>query len=179
MRTRKWQDKEGKFKKGVPSWNKGKSFSQKTKSLWSKIREGKHNSLHTEFKKGMAPWNKGKTGCFKHTEEWMIDNCGENHPNWKGGITPLNDQIRHSFEYRQWRSDVFTKDNFTCQECGETGGNGKTVYLEAHHIKRFYIILKEYGIKTLEAALACAELWNINNGKTLCKKCHDILRGRD
>lgn len=90
----------------------------------------------------------------------------EHHPRWKGGTSKLRNKICNSFEYRQWRSDVFTRDNFTCQECGNTKS------LEAHHIKRFSLIIKQYQIKNLNDALNCSELWNINNGKTLCKVCH-------
>jgi len=94
----------------------------------------------------------------------------EKHPNWKGGITPLQFQIRNSHKYRQWRSDIFTRDDFTCILCGKKG-----CYLEAdHYPKKFSIILNEYKIKILEDALNCEELWNINNGRTLCKKCHRL-----
>jgi len=83
------------------------------------------------------------------------------------------ERIRKSFKYRQWRSDIFTRDSFTCQDCGLHSGLGKTVYLEAHHIKQFSKIIEENNIKILEQALNCEELWNINNGRTLCKKCHN------
>ena len=92
----------------------------------------------------------------------------EKHWNWKGGITPVLLQIRHSLKYRQWRSDIFTRDNFTCQECG-----ANHCWIEAHHIKEFSIIIEENNIKTLDQALNCEELWNINNGITYCRKCHD------
>lgn len=78
----------------------------------------------------------------------------ENHPNWKGGITPLNILLRGSRKYSQWRVEVFKRDNFTCQDCGDDkGGN-----LNAHHIKHWakYPELR----------------FNIENGKTLCKECH-------
>jgi len=98
----------------------------------------------------------------------------EKHWNWKGGITPLRDVIRHLFEYRQWRSDVFTRDNFTCQYCGVRG-----CYLEAdHHIKSFAQIIEENNINTIEKAINCEELWNLNNGRTLCKDCHNLTKTR-
>ena len=101
---------------------------------------------------------------------------GEKANHWKGGITPLTKQIRNSFKYRQWRSDVFTRDDFTCQNCG-IRGNQTGGYLEAHHhIKEFSEIIKEYKIKTFDKALNCEELWNINNGITLCKKCHNLTK---
>ncbi len=91
---------------------------------------------------------------------------GENHGNWKGGITPLEVLIRSSFKNRQWRSDIFTRDNFTCQDCG------RKERLETHHIKPLFEIIKDYNIKTLEDADVCEELWNLNNGTTLCISCH-------
>jgi len=89
----------------------------------------------------------------------------------KPPITPLRFQIRNSFKYRQWRSDVFTKDDFTCQECGRRGGK-----LNVHHIKPFSLILELNNIRNFKEALECSELWDINNGITLCEKCHKKKR---
>lgn len=50
------------------------------------------------------------------------------------------------------------------------GGN-----LNAHHWKEFAKIIEENNITTLEEAIDCEELWNINNGITLCKECHKEL----
>ena len=112
------------------------------------------NSGNTHFKKGFTPWNKGLKGY----------RAGVLNNKWKGGITPLRKVIRCCFEYRQWRSDVFTRDNFTCILCGVRGG-----YLEAdHYPKMFSTIFYEYKISSLEGALNCEEFWNINNGRTLC-----------
>jgi hypothetical protein len=155
------------------------------------------NLSNSGVKKGNIPWNKGKKGLQKwsdKTREKMknrpLSFIGKKHSQtskekmrksaigihrgdkcgtWKGGITLLSFQIRNSFNNRQWRSDVFTKDNFTCQNCGKTH-----CYLEAHHIKMFSLIMKENNIKSLKEAELCEELWNINNGITLCKNCHKI-----
>lgn len=93
---------------------------------------------------------------------------GEKSPNWRGGRKTLPDNIRRLFEYRRWRSEVFTRDSFTCQQCRDNQGRN----LEAHHIKRFLKIIEENNVKTIQEALVCEELWNINNGITLCKRCH-------
>jgi len=56
-----------------------------------------------------------------------------------------------------WRIQVFERDNFTCVECGSKKN------LQAHHIKRW----AEYP-----------ELrFDINNGTTLCKRCHSKTEG--
>lgn len=57
---------------------------------------------------------------------------------------------------------------FKCVLCGYDKGN----VLEADHIKPFALILEENKIKTLKEAYGCLELWNVDNGRTLCKNCH-------
>lgn len=79
---------------------------------------------------------------------------GENHPNWKGGVTSVYRTIRKSIEYRQWRKAVFERDNYTCQFCKIRGG----LLLHPDHIKPF--------------ALYPELRFDINNGRTLCIDCH-------
>ena len=144
-----------------------------------KIRLKKLGQKHSEeTKKKISVGNKGKvpTEAMKRRIQNIIDSgikppvmFGTDHPNWKGGLTPLKQKIRNCFEYRQWRCDVFTRDSFTCQHCGD-GRGGK---LEADHIKPFSYIINFNEITTFEAALKCEELWNINNGRTLCRSCHE------
>lgn len=73
--------------------------------------------------------------------------------NWKGGVTLAKQKERHSVQAVQWRKEVFTRDNFTCQICGKVGGN-----LNAHHIKKW----ADYPELRYE----------VNNGITLCERCH-------
>lgn len=109
-------------------------------------------------------FKKGHPGPKKGQKRPEI--TGKNHYLWNGR-TPIVEQVRKCLEYRQWRSDVFTRDDFTCQVCGERGGK-----LHADHIKQFAFIIAENEIKTIEQALDCSELWNLNNGRTLCVPCH-------
>ena len=44
--------------------------------------------------------------------------------------------------------------------------------LEVHHAKTFNDICNENNVTTLEQALECRELWNLNNGFSICYKCH-------
>ena len=171
-----------KHRERIGNANKGKIRSDATKI---KIGDASRGRKHTKTAKGKIsqalkgkpkPWMKGNQYRLgsKHSKETIrkirkLARKGKDNNRWKGGITPLTKQIRQSFKYRQWRSDIFTRDDFTCQDCWDkSGGN-----LNAHHIKPFTQIIEEYQIKTFEQAMNCDELWNINNGKTLCKKCHE------
>ena len=76
---------------------------------------------------------------------------GENHWNWQGGKTLQNDN-RDSHEYKNWRILVYKRDNYKCVKCGSKNN------LNAHHKKSW----KHYP-----------ELrYDIDNGITLCEKCH-------
>lgn len=121
-------------------------------------------------------WKGGKPNCIdcgiklinaKATRCKICAKKGEHSNLWKGGITPLRVLIWRSFNFRQWRSDIFTRDNFTCVLCGKRGGK-----IQVDHIEPLSYILKINNIKSLEDSINCSELWNINNGRTLCIKCH-------
>jgi len=73
---------------------------------------------------------------------------GEEH--WK--FNPNKTQ-RDKVKQSEWSNEVLVRDNYTCQDCGQYGGD-----LHAHHIVSY----KD-----------CEELrWELSNGKTLCLKCH-------
>lgn len=131
-------------------------FSEEHKKKISKAQKGKNNSLfgkhHSkETRKKMSEALRGKKSY-----------C------WKGGLTPLVIRIRNCFKYRQWRSDIFIRDDFTCVLCNKRG-----YQLEVdHYPKSFSEIFHGNKIKTIEKALKHEELWDINNGRTLCFNCH-------
>lgn len=56
-------------------------------------------------------------------------------------------------EYIAWRSAVFERDDYTCQRCEKVD-----CYLEAHHIRPWSLFPKDR--------------FDVNNGATLCRKCH-------
>lgn len=100
---------------------------------------------------------------------------------WKGGITPIRLQIRNSFKYKEWRLQCFKRDNFTCQKCGQNEYQ-KDNPLNVHHKKQFSKLLQEakkYSSSLLSLYNACMiypPFWNLNNGITLCKKCHTKMK---
>ena len=85
---------------------------------------------------------------------------GKRHPNWKGGITPINQKIRGSLEYKLWQDSVKNRDGNCCQKCGEN----RVSKIMAHHILNFsdYIELR----------------FAIDNGITFCKPCHKEFHRR-
>ena len=124
------------------------------------------------FKKGHTPWSKGKK--FSEAYRRKISDShkgirpprcprellcrGSRHPWWKGGVSPINELIRKSPEYKLWREAVFARDDYTCVWCGARSGNGVAVILHADHIKPF--------------ALFPELRFTIDNGRTLCEDCH-------
>ncbi|MGA9169931.1 MAG: hypothetical protein WBZ20_07280 [Nitrososphaeraceae archaeon] len=48
----------------------------------------------------------------------------------------------------------------------------KGLRLEVHHAKTFDDICKENNITTVKGALACKEIWSLDNGISLCYGCH-------
>ena len=96
-------------------------------------------------------------GFQKGHQFWLgkerLNMKGKNNPNYKGGITPVNQKIRDSIETRLWREAVFARDNWTCQKYGTREGK-----LIAHHILNF----AEYP----ELRFA------IDNGIILSRKAH-------
>jgi hypothetical protein len=93
--------------------------------------------------------------------------CGEKHPNWNGGISSLKDVIRGLPEYKSWKNACYKRDQFKCVLCEDTN-----VKFNIDHIKSFSLILQENNIKTVEEAILCKEIWDINNGRVLCVSCH-------
>jgi len=96
---------------------------------------------------------KGNKRSEETKEKISKSQKGQNNSNWKGGVTPLNKRIKDSIEYKLWREAVYARDNYTCQKCNDRGGK-----LHPHHIFNFATYL--------DLRLA------IDNGITLCKKCH-------
>lgn len=126
-----------------------------------------------EIERNTLVWNKGKQ---LHYDVWNKGlkgyHAGNENGNWKGGITPLLSQIRTCTEYKAWRMAIFQRDKFACVDCGRFRKKGDRVILHADHIKPLSTLVRENEINSLIEALSCAELWDMNNGRTLCRECH-------
>lgn len=84
---------------------------------------------------------------------YRIIKKGDQSHFWLGGRTEDSKIRRTCAEYKEWRMAVFTRDNFTCIDCGIRDGT-----IEAHHI---------------EAQSQKPELiYEVSNGGTLCHNCH-------
>ena len=114
--------------KGISSNRKGSKHSKETRLKLSR-------SMKMQYKKGLR------------TPPCYID-----------GRTSVNCLIRSSVEYKLWREAVFGRDNYTCQKCKARSGNGKAVFLEAHHIKPFSLFPELRFV--------------VSNGITFCEDCH-------
>ena len=131
--------------KGQEAWNKGQQMPDGTGEKISKKNKGK--------RRGESTRNKMR---------------GKNNHNWKGGTSQLDEAIRALPEMYIWRYNVMKRDDF--RDCFTAiRGNHN---LEAHHIKALSIIVQEYNIKTVQDALNCEELWDIDNGVTMFKDSH-------
>lgn len=153
----------------TPQAKKENSIRVKKAMQFKEVREKIRRGMKKDFIK------KGCIGFFKDKKRPELSK--ENHWNWKNGKTPLAFAIRHLLEYKQWIEKSFKRDNYTCQVCYKRGGD-----LEVHHKKEFSKILDEFlqhfsTIKDKETLIRLsatyAPFWDLNNGKTLCKKCHN------
>jgi len=128
----------------ITSKLRGRVFSEQGKKNMGLAKKG----VYPKSFIGLPAWNKGLRG----------HNSGEKHHNWKGGKTALGAKIRTSADYLKWRKEVFERDSYTCKECGIKNGHGKTIKLNADHIKPF-AFFPELRL-------------SLDNGRTLCHECH-------
>lgn len=123
--------------------------SRDNKEIW--MREGYKDKMIEIMK--TSP--KVKDGRIKFSANYQGLELSE----WKEHLTKLNTRIRNSKEYKDWTEIIFKQDDYTCQCCGNRSSKGNSVYLNAHHKENFA------NNKELR--------FDINNGITLCNKCHD------
>ena len=113
---------------------------------------------------------------YLRTREYLIaqterakKRTGSNAHNWRGGVTIKQEILRKSKPYVEWRNAIFLRDHYTCQKCGAHSGQGKAVYLHAHHYKiPFQILWEEFvaGKRSKET------FFDPDLGVTWCVQCH-------
>jgi hypothetical protein len=169
--------------RGRIPWNKGIAFSDE-------VRKKQSDSRKKAIMEGRAiSWNKGtkgltgaNPGSFKKghyptpEQSKMLRERfkGVNNPQWKGGITPIVENIRRSRIYNKWRTYIYKRDNYTCTWCGKHG-----VELHVDHEIPFFFLIE--GLRTqsrnenlYEKAMDYNALWDMINGRTLCVPCHKL-----
>ena len=113
----------------------------------------KHSDKHIEkISKSCA----GRVNSPSHRLNISDSKKGEKSHFWKGGVTPENLKIRMSAKYKDWRTSIFKRDNWTCIWCGIKGC--RKTPINADHIKPFS--------KFPELR------FDLSNGRTLCVPCH-------
>jgi hypothetical protein len=81
-------------------------------------------------------------------------NSGENSHLYKPFLTTEHREKGRNFkDLRDWRKDVFGRDNYTCVVCSKKG-----VHLNAHHLNGYDLFPE---LRT-----------DVSNGVTLCRECH-------
>jgi 5-methylcytosine-specific restriction endonuclease McrA len=134
----------------LPSPMKGRKMSVESRRKMSEARKGRP-----------GPW-KGKRRSdstrLKISEAVRLKVArGPDHYAYSHGKHQRDLCDRRTVEYRRWRDAVYARDGYTCQDCGDAkGGN-----LQAHHVKSF--------------ADHPALRFDVSNGKTLCRDCHERL----
>jgi hypothetical protein len=131
--TRYWL---GKKRPDIAKIQRGRKVSDITRERLSKSHLGITHKLSSEVRKKMSERQKG-----------------DKSPLWKGGVSKLSKRIRAGLDFRLWREAIFSRDDFTCQKCGERGG-----HLCPHHMDSF--------------ANNKEGRFDVDNGITLCESCH-------
>ena len=133
--------------------NKGQPCSEETKLKMSIVQKGKTRSAEHKLKNSLA--QKGRT----HSKETKLKIAQTHQAKWEGIETEasLHPRQAGSYEYREWRTQVFERDDYTCRDCEVKGGE-----LNAHHIF-------QWSFNELFRFL----LWN---GVTMCVKCHKKIK---
>jgi len=161
------------FKQDITDFNK-EFCSASCRQSW--INSNRNINKSEEAKKQRS--NRAKKCAVKRAQ----------HPDRiaKKLLLPLIELIRCLDQYKEWRTSVYQRDDYTCTECNDNKGNN----LHAHHKKQFGVLFKEFlelynqfspiddKDILIRLAIDYEPFWDINNGATLCVKCHCYTRGR-
>lgn len=117
--------------------------------------------------------------CSKRcmAEHRRILYLGELNPNYRNGLRYIGTRMRGLIAYKRWKLMVFQRDKFTCQMCKN---KFPRKLLEPHHKIRLWKLLEDYsGDKNNPNWLNDPYFYDVDNGVTLCKRCHRKTYGKD
>jgi len=72
---------------------------------------------------------------YAQSEDFKLKFSGENSPNWKGGISTIQEYLRHRID--DWKNDSLKINNYKCSLTGKKGN------LIIHHVYSFSNIVFE------------------------------------
>jgi transposase len=154
---------------------KGRKFTEEHKN---KIASSNSKPHTEERKKNISNAHLGKKISKEHKDKIRLKllglRVGHNHPMWRGGTSIMRNRLRQSYVYKNWRNVIYERDNYTCQLCFSS-----KKYLNCHHIETFSSIVDRYKLESYDDYLNCLLLWDIDNGITLCKNCHESIKNKE
>lgn len=105
------------------------------------------------YEKGGIEKARGNQSTMENRIKSSCRQRGIAFEDFDGFATTEQHMARNNTYYKEWKNNVFKRDNYTCQCCGKRGGN-----LNAHHLYNF----AEY--EDLR--------YDVDNGITFCEYCH-------
>lgn len=103
-------------------WEKSKYCSRQCH--FKAMKGNKQYEMTDEIRKKIRIANKIRFQNPAEREKISKSLMGKKSPMWKGGLTPLKKQIYCNGRYKNWRMQIFLRDNFTCVKCKK-----KVVYI--------------------------------------------------
>lgn len=91
-------------------------------------------------------------------------------PSWIPERKELVKTLRGIEEYQRWKYAALLRDSFRCTVCGI-----KPKKPIVHHILFISEICRIFKINSLDSALTCPLMWNVDNGMTVCGPCHKLI----
>jgi len=141
LRRKKQSEKlKGKLNPAFAEW-------RKHNDVWS----GRKHSNETKVKQSKAKLGKSQSLAIRIAQSARMQNIGIG--DWKEFSSSSQERLKSSAQWKNWRTRVFERDNYTCQNCGIKGGE-----LHPHHI----FAKSEYP----------KLIFNVSNGITMCTECH-------
>lgn len=186
------RDKKGRFLKGNSAspntqfqkgqhWRKEQAFRQKEWLINEYIENGRScGDIATQFKvtdsaivfwlkrygikrRSISEAREKKHWGLSGSDNPMWNKRGELNPRWLGGITPDRQEYYTSSEWKRACSEIWERDNATCQRCLLQKGEQPDMPYHIHHIISF----KEIKLRS-----------DTNNLVLLCEVCHNFIHSK-